>query len=145
MRTYGSNPLHLLGLLATFAVFGYAALKVFEDPVWWRYLLWFVGAALVHDLVLAPLYGLLDRSVQPLLSRRRRSDPGDVNWVRVPAFLSGLLLLVFGASIVQGGEEAFFAASGQSQDPFLERWLLITAVLFAGSALLYALRGRRRA
>ncbi len=145
VRTYGSGPLHLLGLLLTFAVAGYAALKVYDDPVWWRYALWYVGAALVHDLVLAPAYGALDRLVQPLLGRRRRADPGDVNYVRVPAVLSGLLLLVFGASILERGEPAFTPASGLTQDPFLERWLLITAVLFAASALLYALRGRRRA
>lgn len=146
-RAYGAGPLHLLGLLATFLIFGYAALKIFDDPVWYRYLFWFVGAALAHDLVLAPLYGLLDRSAQPLFRRGARtapSDPGDINYLRVPAFLSGLLLLVFFSSITRGGEQAFEAASGRTQQVFLGRWLLISGVLFLVSALVYAVRGRRR-
>ncbi len=146
VKAYGANPLHLLGLAATFLIFGYAALQVFHDPVWYRYLFWFLGAALVHDLVLSPLYGILDRSVRPLFdrgSRTGRSNPGDVNYLRVPAFLSGLLLLVFLPAITRGGEQAFRAASGKSQDLYLGRWLLISGVLFLVSAVAYAARGRR--
>ncbi len=146
VRTYGANPLHLLGLLATFLVFGYAALQIFQDPVWYRYLFWFAGAALVHDLVLAPLYGLLDRSVRPLLHRSSRTatgNPGDINYLRVPAFLSGLLLLTFFSSISRGGGRAFEAASGMTEDVFLGRWLLISGVFFLLSAVAYAVRGRR--
>ncbi len=43
------------------------------------------------------------------------------------------------------GERSFMRVSGLSKDVYFERWLLITAVLFAGSALLFALRLRRLA
>lgn len=145
-RAYGAQPLHLLALLASFALAGVAALRVAQDPLRLRYAVWFVGAIVLHDLLLFPLYALLDRSAGALLHRRPRadrSDPGAVNWVRVPALLSGLLLLVFAPSILQRSEPAFARASGLTQDPYLERWLAVTAALFLASAVLYAVRGRR--
>ena len=146
LRVYGAGPLHLLALLASFALAAAAWLHVAPDPLRLRYLAWFVGAVLVHDLLLYPLYALLDRSASALVRRRR--DPGPavawrVNAVRVPALLSGLLLLLFFPVIAQRGEPAFTAASGLDQDPYLVRWLAVTGVLFLGSAVLYALRGRR--
>ena len=148
-RAYGAGPLHLLALLASVALAGAAALRVADDPLRLRYLAWFVGAAVVHDLLLFPLYALLDRSVSGLLRRRRApalrsgSGSGSVNFVRVPALLSGLLLLVFAPVILQRSEGAYGAASGLDQDVFLGRWLALTGLLFLGSAVLYALRGRR--
>jgi len=142
-RTYGSSPLHLLALLASFALAGAAALRVAEDPSRLRYLAWFLGAVVLHDLVLFPLYALLDRSAGALVRRQRRPSPGSVNFVRAPALLSGLLLLVFWPVISRHSEGAYGTASGLDQSGFLGRWLLITAALFLGSAVLYALRGRR--
>jgi len=142
-KSYGSSPLHLLALLGCFALAGAAALRVADDPSRLRYLAWFLGAVVLHDLVLFPLYALLDRSAGALVRRRRSPAPGSVNYVRAPALLSGLLLLVFWPVISRHSEEAYSVASGLDQSGFLGRWLLITAVLFLGSALLYALRGRR--
>ena len=142
-RHYGAGPLHLLALLACFALAGAAAQHVSHDPLRLRYLVWFVGAALVHDLLLFPLYALLDRSAGALVHRRRAPDRGSVNWVRVPALLSGLLLLVFAPVVLQRSEGAYGIASGLDQDAYLGRWLAITGVLFLASAVLYALRGRR--
>lgn len=141
-RWYGAGPLQLLALLACFALAGAAALHVGQDPLRLRYAVWFVGAALAHDLVLFPLYALLDRSTGALLHRRRTSAPGSVNYVRAPALLSGLLLLVFAPVIFRRSEGAYGAASGLDQQIFLGRWLLITGVLFLSSAVLYAVRGR---
>lgn len=142
-RAFGGSPLELVALLACFALAGAAALEVSEDPLRLRYLAWFLGAVLAHDLLLFPLYALLDRSAGALLRRAPRTTPGDVNYVRVPALLSGLLLLVSAPVIFQRSEPAFTAASGLNQDPYLGRWLAITGVLFLASAVLYALRGRR--
>ena len=142
-RLYGAGPLHLLALVACFALAGAAAQHVSHDPLRLRYAVWFVGAALAHDLLLFPLYALLDRSARGLVRRRRESAPGSVNWVRVPALLSGLLLLVFAPVILQRSEAAYGVASGLDQDPYLGRWLAVTGVLFLSSAVLYALRGRR--
>lgn len=142
-RTYGEHPLHLLALLASFAIAGAAALQVSEDPLRLRYLLWFLGAAVAHDLVLFPLYALLDRSARSLRTRSVRTASGRVNYVRVPALLSGLLLLVYLPVITGNGEGAFEFASGRDYDQYLPTWLALSGALFAGSAVLYALRGRR--
>lgn len=144
-RTYGASPLHLLALFACFALAGAAALQVSEDPLRTRYLLWFLGAIVAHDLLLFPLYALLDRSAGALVRRRRPAAPGSVNYLRVPALLSGLLLLVFAPVVLRrdSAEAAFTNASGLDYDGYTARWLAVTGVLLLGSALLYALRGRR--
>lgn len=135
-RAYGAGPLHLVAVLGSFALALLAAAKWADDPLRLRYAVWFVGAALAHDLLLLPLYALADRALRPLLPRSL------VNVVRVPALLSGLLLLLFAPVILQRSEGAYAAASGLDQDPYLVRWLLLTAALFAGSFLLHALRRR---
>ena len=144
-RTYGASPLHLLALLACFALAGAAALQVSQDPLRARYLLWFLGAIIAHDLLLFPLYALLDRSATGLVRRSRPASPGSVNFVRVPVLLSGLLLLVFAPVVLRrdSAEGAFRTASGLDYDGYTGRWLAITGVLLLASALLYALRGRR--
>lgn len=144
---YGSNPLHLLSILACFALAAYAALQASKGPLPLRMLVWFVAALLAHDLVLFPVYALADR----LLVRFRRQPAGvpdgSVNWVRVPALLSGILLLISLPLVLRQGEGSYRAASGLGESPYLGRWLVLTAVLFAGSGLLLVLRSlwRRRA
>ena len=142
---YGAGPLHLPALLACFAVAAYAALKASEGPLPLRMAVWFVGAVIAHDLLLFPLYALADRSLSRL--GRGRSRPPTVNYVRVPALLSGLLLLLFWPVITRHSEESYAFVSGLDQAPYLGRWLLLTAALFGGSALLWAVRSatRRRA
>ncbi|MCA1711352.1 MAG: hypothetical protein LC789_06830 [Actinobacteria bacterium] len=147
-RAYGAHPLHLLSLLGCFALAGYAALQVSGDPKALRIAIWFVGALIAHDLVLFPLYALSDRLVGGLLPRRRHRGrlvalPGGVNFVRVPALLSGLLLLMFFPLILRKSEGPYGAASGLDQSPFLGRWLVLSGILFLASAVLYALRVRR--
>ncbi len=143
---YGAGPLHLPALLACFAVAGYAALQAARGPLPVRMAAWFLGALIAHDLVLFPLYALADRSFGTLFRRTARpASPGAVNFVRVPALLSALLFLLFAPVILQRSEGAYGAASGLDQDPYLGRWLLITAALFGGSALVFAVRaGPRR-
>src|SRR5215213_4709734 len=85
-RHYGASPWHLAGLLACFAVAGYAALRWLDEPTATRLVVWFVGALLLHDAVLFPLYALVDR-VLVLGSRagsRRPPRVPLVNHVRVP-------------------------------------------------------------
>jgi hypothetical protein len=148
-RLYGDRPLQLITLLATFLVAGYAASRVIGTPSTVRIAVWFIGAAIAWDLVLAPALALGDRVLHPLWSRRR-ALPGGVpalNYVRVPAVLSALLLLMFAPMVFQRSERPYFDASGLLQDPYLERWLAVTALLFAVSVLAYAfaiVRGRRR-
>ncbi|MGI8721185.1 MAG: hypothetical protein ACR2JG_03050 [Geodermatophilaceae bacterium] len=68
-----------------------------------------------------------------------------VNYVRVPVLASGLLFLLFFPGITGQGASSYLAATGQTQEPFLTRWLLLTALGFGVSAITYALRvGRAR-
>ena len=57
---YGSHPLHLLTLIAGFALFGYvlATIKpatLWNPNTWWQSIIvWFAAAIIAHDLVLFP-------------------------------------------------------------------------------------------
>ncbi len=136
------SPLQLLLLACSFALAAYAGVRLLAGD-WRGVALWIVGAALLHDLVLLPLYTAADRAVMRGLDAggRRARTP----YVRVPAVLSGLLLLVWFPLISGMVSERYRTATGLSPDGFLARWLLITAALFGGSALLLALRVRRAA
>ena len=77
-RWYGARPLHLLALLAAFALAGYAVRGVVAAGQWRGFALWFAVAIVGHDLLLFPLYSLADLSLRRLLPgqagppRRRR-------------------------------------------------------------------------
>jgi hypothetical protein len=47
---------------------------------------------------------------------------------------------MFFPGIIEQGKGAYLRATGLTQAPFLDRWLLITAVLFGSSALAYGIR-----
>ncbi|MGW5969700.1 hypothetical protein [Streptomyces sp. NPDC055186] len=134
------SPLQLLLLACSFALAAYAGVRLLADD-WFGVALWFVGVALLHDLVLLPLYTAADRAAVRGLGAVRRRER--VLYVRVPAALSGLLLLVWFPLISGRVERRYRLGTGLSADVFLPRWLLLTAVLFGGSALLLALRLRR--
>ena len=134
---YGASPLHLLAHLAVLPLVAWALLQVIDRPDAPRILLWLALSAVVHDLVLLPFYSALDRAGQ------RAAPRPAVNHVRVPALISGLLLLVFFPAISGTGEPSFQRVSGLTYDGYLGRWLLITAALFAISGALYLLRGKR--
>ncbi|MFD2765308.1 hypothetical protein [Micromonospora eburnea] len=145
---YGAPLGHLLLLVGAFAVTGWVALRLAAEPAAGRMLIWFVGAAIAHDLVLFPVYGLADAVLRHAPGTRvvPSVGPSPLNHVRVPALASGLLFLVFLPGILRLDAPAYLAASGQDQRPFLVRWLLATAALFLASAVGYALRrwARRR-
>jgi hypothetical protein len=66
-RWYGANPLHLLALLAAFALAGYAVHAVMAAGQWTGFAVWFAVAIIGHDLLLFPLYSLADLSLRHLL------------------------------------------------------------------------------
>lgn len=141
-RGYGAAPWHLLLLLGCFAVTGWIALRLSGEPTAGRMLLWFLGAVVVHDLILFPVYALADRALRAGMGRPDRRSA--LNHVRVPALASGLLLLVYLPGILGLGGDTYTAASGLTPQPLLARWLAVSAAIFAVSAMLYALRRRRR-
>jgi hypothetical protein len=144
---YGAGPLHLLALLASFAIAGAAVVGWFQRP---REVVnvieWFAAAIVIHDLVLLPLYSLLDRIAFGRL--RSRADPARrtalltlVNptaYLRIPAILSGLLLAVFFPVILGLGRQTELSASGIAESGYLARWLLATGLMFAVSGVTYA-------
>ncbi|MEJ7797830.1 MAG: hypothetical protein WKF42_04955 [Solirubrobacteraceae bacterium] len=153
-RLYGAGPLHLLAALASFAVAGYAALRIRELGAPGNVAFWFVGAIVAHDLLLLPLYSLVEVLAARLSrAKAKPARPGAppppgvllLNHVRVPAMISGLLFLLFFPSIL-GRNEGYVGASGLETDVYLGRWLALSAALFLLSGLLYAVRrGRSQA
>lgn len=138
-------------LLASFAVCGYAAVRLL-DRDWFGVARWIVLAALLHDLVLVPVYGGADWALHKILGARGRTAPGSapapraalVNHIRVPAFLSLLALLVYWPLISRSRSRSYTSATGLAADVFLTRWLLLTAAFFALSGILFAAGRLRR-
>ena len=133
---YGASPVHLLAHLALLPLVGWALLTVLDFRAASNVVLWLVGAVIVHDLVLLPAYSALDRIARTATRRA-------INYVRVPAGLSLLLLIVFWGTIRGKGEGAYRRVSGLEYEGYLARWLLVTGALFAISGALYLLRTRR--
>ena len=167
-RWYGAHPLHLLALLAAFALAGYAVHAVVAAGQWGGFAEWFLIAIVGHDLLLFPLYSLADLSLRRLLPRwasrsgdRRGPGPaGDpasdiallpqgppappfINHLRVPAGFSLLLLVVWFPLILGLSSADYHQASDLTTAPYLGRWLAVTGVLFLASAVSYAFRLRR--
>jgi hypothetical protein len=138
-QLYGANPLHLLAFIASFAIAGYAATELFHRmPI--RVAVWFVGAAVGHDVLLVPLYGLANISLTKVWSRVPRADSVPwLNYVRFPAAISLVLLLIFLPEISRR-RTAQFSNSGLSNHPYFAHWLLVTGILFVISAATYAVR-----
>ncbi|KZF07251.1 MULTISPECIES: hypothetical protein [unclassified Rhodococcus (in: high G+C Gram-positive bacteria)] len=143
-KIYGGHPLHAVGLLLSFALVGYVVIlmgpqALWNSDVWWKsVLVWFFGSVLLHDAVLFPLYSLADRLLTAIPRHRLAVSP--VNFVRVPALGAALTFLMFFPGILSQGAQSYRAATGLTQEPFLGRWLALTAVLFTVSAAAYFTR-----
>jgi hypothetical protein len=127
----------LLVHLALLPVCAWALVQVLMvSSAWMRIVIWMVAAVILHDLVLFPLYSGLDRGVRGALRGAA------VNYVRIPAGLSLLLLAVFFGTVAGKGAGAYHAVSGRSYDGYVARWLVLTAALFGVSGLTYLVRRR---
>jgi hypothetical protein len=133
VRRYGASPLHLLAHLALLPLAGWALAQILSLHSAANILTWLLGAVILHDLVLLPVYGALDRLAA-------RTPRGSVNYVRVPAGIWLLLGLVFFPVLAGKGDAAYHRVSGLHFEGYLTRWLLAGAVLFAGSAVVYLAR-----
>jgi hypothetical protein len=139
-QVYGARPAHLAVLVGCFGVAGYAASFLLGDPALLTVLAWFVGAALVHDALLFPLYSAADRALLAVAGRLPRPRVPIVNHVRVPALGAGLTFLMFLPGIIRQGGASHLAATGLDQQPYLGHWLGLVGALVAGSAVLYLAR-----
>jgi hypothetical protein len=135
MRRYGASPVHVLAHLALLPLIAWALLTVLDFRAASNVVLWLVGAVILHDLALLPAYSALDRAA-------RAATKTAVNYVRVPAGLSLLALLVFWGTIAGKGEGAYRRVSGLEYEGYVGRWLLVTGLLFAASGALYLIRRR---
>jgi hypothetical protein len=142
LRWYGAGPLHLLTMLGCLPLAGYAVVKLLPVnfigiPVW------LAGAVIGHDLILMPLYAVADQSVIAVFRRRQPGlpPPGWINYLRVPAALSGMLLLIWFPLIFRL-PTGFPTTTELSLDPYLWHWLAVTGALFLASAAGLAVRMR---
>lgn len=150
-RHYGAGPLHLAEVAACFAVAAYALAKVLGENGWKDILLLFVICIIAHDLIAWPVYGLADRLALRLQDRtqdrtqhrtRHRAHPRVpwINHVRVPVVISALLLMMFFPLVFRLSNPYYQAVTGFNENVYLVNWMVITGVLFAGSALAYLVR-----
>ena len=103
---------------------------------------------ILHDGVGWPIYALADR----VLTRRARpgaarGGPGVtwINHVRVPTVISGLLFVMFAPMIFRLSNSSFEGITGFSENVYLWNWLLVSAILFGASGVLFLVRlGRAR-
>jgi hypothetical protein len=139
---YGAHPLHLLTMVLGYIVATFTPAALWNPGTWWQSIaVWFAAAVVGHDLLLFPLYALADRIISTRTSSRHRHPKVLArNYIRVPALGAGLTLLIFLPGIIEQGGATYQSATGQTQQPFLGRWLLLTAAMFATSALVYAAR-----
>lgn len=136
-RLYGSTPLHLIGNLLCFALAGYAIVQIFGIASSGNAFVWLIGAILLHDAVLWPIYSGADTVGRRLLGRA-------VNYVRIPLGLSLVLALVFVSTLLSKGEGTYTRVSGLHWDGYVTRWLVVSAALFVVSAAAYLVRGRSK-
>jgi hypothetical protein len=160
-RHYGAGPLHLVGLLACFAVAAYAVTRVLDESGWTSVFQWFVGCLVLHDLIGWPIYTAADRLL--LRAQRRRAGrprilPPDAggptediitrerlvvpwaNHVRFPTVISAVLLAMFFPLIFRLSGPLYVSTTGFNENAYLTNWLIVTGIVFAGSAVIYLLR-----
>jgi peroxiredoxin len=127
-------------MIGSFALAGYAAAELLPvNPV--GILVWLVAAVIGHDLLLMPLYTLADRSATAVFRHRPLNLPAGpwINYLRVPAALSSLLLLIWFPLILRLPGR-FTTSTTLPLDPYLWHWLAVTGALFLLSATALALR-----
>jgi hypothetical protein len=148
-RLYGDHVLHLIVLVAALALGAYTISvlgvdALFNPRVWWQSIaVWFAVADIGHDLILFPLYALVERL---LPKGRRRADPDTsrrvpiVNYLRLPTLATALTFAMFLPGIIEQGAFTYTAATGLTQEPYLARWLLLVAGFYLISAVCYLVR-----
>lgn len=142
-RRYGASPLHLAAHLLAFAIAAFALDRIVSAGQVKVLVVWYLGLIVAHDLVFVPAYSGMDRLAQKAAARLpagRLANVPVINHVRAPALISGLLLLIYAPLISGHTDAAYVGLSGHHLQHYLRNWLLISAALFGGSALIYMLR-----
>ena len=79
-------------------------------------------------------------AAQPPTSRDAQRAVPVINHIRTPIVVSAVLFLVFLPRILERQPQNFLNALGHEPPDFFARWLFVTALLIAGSAVLYGMR-----
>ena len=138
---YGSTPLHLLGHIIAFTAFAWALSQILGGGYIVNYIAWFVGAAVLHDIIILPIYTLIDRTSRHQGRRAwGQRFTTTINYIRAPALISAILLLVYSPEILGYSAKNYRDDTGRPLPHILTNWLLITAGLFLASALIYGIR-----
>jgi hypothetical protein len=144
------SAIAVVGHLAVIAVAAFAISRTLEvastDGL--NFVIWLVAGAVLHDIVLLPLYSLVDMVSRLAMSDHPLRRIHAANHVRFPAAISLVVLLVYSPTILDRNPGTFERLSGRPQatDP-LEAWLWITLGLFvvSGAVLAFRLLSERRA
>jgi hypothetical protein len=139
---YGDRPLHLIAVVISFGIAGYAFLQIAGNPGPVSFAVFFVGAILAHDLIAFPIYSSLN-AVAGRAARTVALGPATINYLRVPGLLSGFALIAWFPLILALDSGNYESSTGTSPPDYLGRWLALTALLYAASGIVYALRSRR--
>jgi hypothetical protein len=140
---YGDTPLHAIAVAVSFAIAAYGFLEVAQRPNALSFAIYFAGAIVAHDLIAFPVYSLLN-AVAGRATQTVGLDATTINYVRVPALLAAFAFVVWFPLILGLSNSLYVADTGHERPAYLERWLLLTAALFALSGLVYAIRRRVR-
>ena len=144
-QSYGARLAHLLGMRAVLGSSAYAIAQGAGRPDFRQMAIWFLGAVVLHDLVLLPAYSLANRAAAAGPARRGgRRALAALNHLRAPIALAGLLFLLFWPSILQKAEPGFLGNANYGTDPFPDRWIWASVVLVAVSLVLLAIALLRR-
>jgi hypothetical protein len=139
-KRYGAHPVHLLLMIACFAIAAYALTRIRDQGELAITVVIFAFALILHDFVGWPVYTWVDRLAQRLSGRRAARSRAEVPWInhlRVPSFIAGVLLIIAFPLIAQLKHSYYAAVAGVSETAYLTHWLLVTAFLFLSSAALY--------
>ncbi len=138
---YGAGPLHLIAVIVSFAIAGYAFLEIADHPGVVSFAIFFAGAIIAHDLLAFPIYSTLNRIAGGGMEVAGFAGPS-INYLRVPALLSAFAFVVWFPLILGLSSHTYGADTGHPEPDYLGRWLLLTAALFGISGLVLAFRRR---
>jgi hypothetical protein len=134
--------MHLILMTGCLALGAYAALCAWRQGHVLFIAAWFIGGVILHDLVGFPIYSFIDRRLQSR-SAAREKRTRDVSWlnhVRVPLYMSCVLLLVAFPLIARLSAVKYAGYSGVSESSYFMHWALVTVFIFLLSSLAYAVR-----
>ncbi len=107
-------------MIASFAIATYAFFEIAAGSAPVNFAIWFIAAIVVHDMIAFPLYSVLGVIAGAGLQRPDLT-PGlfSINFVRIPALLSGFVFIVWFPVILGFSEPEVMESTGLGTDPFL--------------------------